>query len=987
MRCSSSPVLFLLFSLIASWSYGLDPHRLVTQYSQRHWTTKDGLPLNSIESIIQTRDGYIWVGTQEGLARFDGVQFTVFDKTNTSALLTNWITTLKEDRQGNLWIGTWGGGVIKYSEGMFHTLPPNVKLPSNYVNAILEDNSGNLWVGTGEGLVRISNGSTEVYTTQNGLNGNSILSLAEDSMGSLWIGTIRGLNRMFGGRLEKVLDVPASEPVLALYPDFDGSLWIGTSSGSIARLHQERYISYALSPSGNRVREIFRDRSRNLWIGSDAGGLKRFDNGTVESLPLEHKPGAYEVSSIFEDAEENLWVGTTLGLIKLSDGKLVPFGVPEGLSEDFVWTILGDSDGKSLWIGTFNGGLNHFDEGRIRTFKAPGELSSNAVTSLHQDRAGTLWIGTRGGGLNQYQSGRFRSLTSRNGLTGDWIQSIYEDRDHTLWIGTYGRGLSRLKDGKFMKKENGFPGNSVSAILQDQEGVLWFGAENGLVRWKNGDFQLFDSRNGLSGNDITCLLQDRTGAFWIGTASGLNLYRNGSFVPFTQRDGLYNDHILGILEDDSGNLWMSSNKGIFRVRTEDLVGFASGRQKSIRCVVYGESDGMRSAECNGGYPPSAWKTSDGKLWFPTVQGVVTIDPGRLRINTVVPTVRITQSVIDDQIYSIKGKQSSLLTIGPGTEKLEFHYTALSYRSPEKVQFRYLLEGFDHQWGDAGTRRVAYYTNLPPKHYRFRVIACNEDGVWNRTGASLHFYLKPHFYQTTWFYLLCIFAFVLAAFGAHRLRLRQLKTRFLLVLKERTRIARDLHDTMAQSISGVVLQLDAARFYFQNKPDESQQHLLRAADLARDGLLQARRAVWQLRDPSLQQGDIFQALVDMAQQMSVDSGIPIKVVISGNPLPLPESSEEQLLRISQEGITNALKHANAQEIQVELKFASDLVQLSIDDNGRGFDILSKPTSTGQHFGLAGMQERVKQLRGTFSIDSKPGRGTTITVSIPLRNSSS
>lgn len=423
--------------------------------------------------------------------------------------------------------------------------------------------------------------------------------------------------------------------------------------------------------------------------------------------------------------------------------------------------------------------------------------------------------------------------------------------------------------------------------------------------------------------------EDHEGNLWVATNGGLNWLRDGKIARFTVNDGLFDDAVYRVLEDSRQNLWFSCNKGIFRVSKKELDDFAQGKIKKIRAVVYGKSDGMKSSECNGGTQPAGWKTRDGRLWFPTTKGVVVIDPENIKTNKLPPPLVMEQIMTDGETLWSYPNASRIsgneIQISPGKEKFEFHYTALSFTVPERVRFRYLLEGFDREWVDAGTRRAAYYTHIPPGHYQFKVLACNDDGVWSTHPASFRFYLQPYF-----------LAALLAAFAAHRFRLRRVRTRFSAILAERTRIACDLHDTLAQSISGVVLQLDAARCHFGDRPDESQHHLLRAADLARDGLLQARRAVWQLRDPSLQPGDIAQALIDMAQQLSVDSGIPIKVVISGEPLPLPEASEEQLLRISQEAITNALKHAQAQ------------------------------WKVGP-------------------IDSKPGKGTTITVSLTMRDS--
>jgi signal transduction histidine kinase len=496
-----------------------------------------------------------------------------------------------------------------------------------------------------------------------------------------------------------------------------------------------------------------------------------------------------------------------------------------------------------------------------------------------------------------------------------------------------------------------------------------------LNRYRDGAFSVYKSGR-VSSDIVLSLYEDREGDLWIGTTGGLSRYRDGQFASYTTADGLFDDVIFQILEDDAGNLWMGCNKGVFRVSKSELDDFAEGRRKSIASISYGTADGMSSRECNGGIQPAGWKSRDGRLWFPTIKGAVVIDPNKLRINQQPPPVVVEQVIVDGQAVS----PTADLRLEAGARRLEFHYTGLSFLSPEKVRFKYKLEGYDNEWIDAGTRREAVYNNLAPGSYTFRVMACNNDGVWNETPASFGFYLKPRFYQTYWFYLACAVALSLIVWMLYRLRIRQMRARFLAVLAERNRIAREIHDTLAQGFVGIGLQLEAVKASLVDPPETARQHLDMAGSLVAHSLAEARQTVWNLRSQSLEDGPLSKALSTLMKQLTEGASIDSRIIVSGAERRLSHRIENNILRIGQEAIINAVKHARAQKIEIELHFDARSLALRVCDDGRGFDIEKAPSANEGHFGLTGMRERAGQIGGRLQINSSSGSGTEITLTV-------
>ncbi|MCP5046202.1 MAG: response regulator [bacterium] len=785
----------------------------MSQYIYDVWGTEDGLPQNAVRTIIQTRDGYLWMGTQQGLVRFDGVRFEVYDKRRVEQMSSHSVRALCEDREGHLWIGTYGGGLIRRDgkNGAFTAYTARQGLANDRVMAVKEDREGNLWIGTyGGGLSRMKNGEFTTYTTQQGLACNRIWAIHQDHRGNVWVGTDGGLTRIKEERFttytpQATGEGPADNRVRAICQDREGNLWIGTRGG-LYRMKDGKLSAYGMQTI--TVMSLCEDREGNLWIGTLGGGVNRMKDGKFSVYTSGQGLTNDTVPVIYEDREDSLWIGTYGGgLNRMKDGKFTVYNTDEGLSHNIVRAIHEDREGN-LWIGTFGGGVNRMKDGRFtayntQTTATTGKgLVNDRIWAVYGGREGSLWIGTHSG-LSRMKNGTFSTYTTQTtqqGMASNYVHAIYEDREGAIWIGTYGGGLSRMKDGKFtayttQSTRQGLASDYIHAIHEDREGNLWAGTRGGLSRMKNGTFTTYtteSTRGGLAHDYIHAILEDSVGSLWVGTDGGLSRMKNGKFSSITSKDGLFEDDILVILEDDGGNLWMSCNRGIFRAGKKELEEFCDGKRKTIRCVSYDEKDGMRNRECNTGFP-AGWKSRDGRLWFPTIEGVVMIDPNKLKNNPLPPPVVIETIMADKIKIPSSPVPTGKITLPPGKGKIEIHYTGLSFQVPERVRFQYMLEGLETRWQDVGTRRTAYYTNLSPGDYTFRVRACNNDGLWNETGASVSFYLEPYFYQTLWFYVLCVLASALAGFAGYRVRVRQLKVREeeLRILVDRR--TKDLHE--------------------------------------------------------------------------------------------------------------------------------------------------------------------------------------------------
>lgn len=762
---------FILLLMTAPLMASLDPSREIREFHQDTWGIDQGLPQNSVYTILQTSDGYIWFGTELGLVRFDGLRFEVFDKNNTPGLNDNLILALLEDRSGRLWIGTNAGGVSYYEKHKFRTLDDKAGLPSNNVRALVEDAAGDVWIGTSAGLARSHNGHLTVYKKSDGLAGDQIYALAASLDNTVWIGTQDGLTSYRAAKFANfkgAAGLPPS-PVKSLFVAPDASLLVGLNGGGVSEWRDGRFTNITKRDGlpDNGVPALLADGVGNVWIGTYGGGLCRKVGKKLSTYSKKDGLPIDDVRALLEDKDGSLWIGTAGGgLVRFSAGRLfTSYGAREGLSVDPALPVMEDSRGD-VWVGTYHGGLNRLHNGKFTAFTQKDGLADDAVFSLAEDPRGDIWIGTHGG-LSRWSAGHFSTYTTREGLPIDIVAVVFVDQKGTLWLGTH-QGLTRKDGNKFvtLTMQDGLSNNNVRAIAEDRKGNLWVGTEGGgAARYSKGKFEIFSTKRGLSNDTVRAFYEDADGVMWVATAGGLNRIKDDKITTYLVKDGLLWDDISTIL-DDGENLWLSSARGVFRMAKTDLEQFAKKGTEHVSYVSYGVADGMSTTECNGGgIQPAGWHSRDGRMWFPTMKGVVVVDPKRASVSSTAPPqaliekVRLGDKLVDPDAY---------VETPPGVKDLAFTYSAPSYLSPQKITFKYMLEGYESDWVDAGTRREAFYQNIPPRSYTFRVVTSNGIGGFSR-DAKYEFKLTPFFYQTLWFQGMCAFcaaALALALYASH-----------------------------------------------------------------------------------------------------------------------------------------------------------------------------------------------------------------------------
>ena len=985
------------------------------QYKCESWKTDQGLPQNTVQTILQTRDGYLWIGTKEGLARFDGINFVTFDRHNTPQFLNHQIRGLREASKGAMWIST-PNGLVKYLNGAFTVFTNKDGLSSNNISSVYEDRSGQIWVATVNGLNKLLDEKFGSYSTANGLSHNSIQAILSDREGNLWVGTADGLNKIkdekitqlpeFAGRNINTIfqstsgeifigttdglykysngkiehftkrDGLSDNNIEVIAQDRAGRLWLGTPNG-LNQMEDGKFTNFTTKQGlpGNHIGQIFENREGVLWVGT-SHGLAQFVGGKFQTYNAGESIAHTSILSMFEDREGSLWIGTEVnGISQLKTKKFTTYTMREGLSANLIRSVFGGKKGE-IWIGTKEGGLNLLRNNQLINFPSKQSLASSDILAIASDREENLWLGTPTG-LKRVRGGKVTNFSMKDGLSDDYVRSLFVDRRGILWIGTR-RGVHQFKDGKFTPYTtmDGLASDLVGAICEDKSENIFIGTLNGLSQFKDEKFTNYNLASGLSNEVIISLYADADDTLWIGTlGGGLNRFKDGKFSHFTMTEGFPDDSIYHILEDDLGFLWMSSNKGIIRANKKELENFSASQQKLKEIFLYTTADGLETNECSGGGHPAGWQTADGKLWFATIKGVAMIDPARLKLNSTLAPVAVEKIVVDDQTFRA-GKK---IVLSPGKSRFDFYFTALSFITPQKNLFKYKLEGFDQDWIEAGTRRIASYTNIPAGEYKFRVIAANNDGVWNESGASINFYVQPHFYRTWWFYLLCLAAILTVIWYFYRVRVKLIEQQFSAVLSERNRLAREIHDTLAQGLAGISLQLELVARMLSIKPEAAKASLDQARQLVRSNLDEARRSVWDLRSQALENNDLPAAVSESAKQLTANTSTQVQVKVGGTYRQLSRLIEDNLLRITQEAITNAIKHAQADLIRVELNYEPKILRLTVNDNGRGFD---DKIQHDKHYGLVGMKERATQIGGNVTVNSQVNQGTEITVQVPL-----
>ncbi|HAS44524.1 MAG TPA: hypothetical protein DCS93_28860 [Microscillaceae bacterium] len=755
--------------------YGLSPKKFISQFQCDVWQKPQGLPQNSISSITQGHNGYIWLATYEGVARFDGVEFKTFNTSNVEALRTSGALVVYEDHGKNLWLGTDSGGLTKMKNGKFTTYTKANGLPNDAITALVETADSTLWIGTRRGLAKFKNGKFRSYFRRDGLPSDRINTLYVTQDNTLWIGTNRGVcsysNNTFTDYSNKILLL--SRNVTSLLEDKNEQIWIGTHSDLIRwNPSTEKQDDFHLKEglTDKYITCLQQDHFGTLWIGTQSGGLNRLTEDELLSekprfdhFKVEQGLSANSIMALYEDREGSLWIGLNRGgLNRLRDGKFNNYSETEGLTDNVANCVFEDSDG-GIWIGTVSGGVSYFKDRKFRNFTKANGLSNNYIRSVLEDDEGRIWLGTYGGGINvltfkdkakEEASFEIKQYSTVEGLAGNVVRTMTKGKDGVIWIGTR-TGLSRFKKGKFKNysTREGLAENSIVPILEDRKGNLWAGTDGGGLSClaPNGEVFNYTTKEGLISDLIFSLYEDREGAIWVGTKGGLARVKNRKVQSITVHEGLAQDAIHSITEDDGRRMWMSSSNGVFWVKKEELSQFFEGKRKRVNSVLYQEDDGMKSSDCSTSSQPSVCRDRNGLLWYPTTAGVAVINPYNIRTNKLTPPVVINKVIANDKAY----ETHQTLDFKPGTSKFEFHYAGLSLLAPNKVTFQIKLDGFEDKWVDVGNKRAAYYNNLAPGSYTFRVKATNSDGLWNEKGANISFYVQPYFYQTNWFTFLMI----------------------------------------------------------------------------------------------------------------------------------------------------------------------------------------------------------------------------------------
>lgn len=763
----SLPAVLLLGGLLASGLHALGQPRTASQFVQTILTDKNGLPQNSVNAIAQTTDGYLWFGTEEGLARFDGARVTVYDTIQDKALQDSFINAITPSRDGSLWIGT-RSGLTRLQDGVFHTY----LAARSPINTIYESREGAIWVGSLDGLYNLQGDRIHRYTVRDGLPSNGINSIAEGADGSLFFGTDKGLARLKGGIFHAygAGEGLTTDSVGDIVVSRDGFLWIATTHGLLRWNGKVADTLPSLSwPPQARITSLFEGHDGRLWIGFDHSGLASLSHGEVTWYTTRQGLPSDDITEVFEDREGNLWAGLFEGgAVELRNSTFSTLGVREGLSEDMVWSVLQARDG-SLWVGTNSKGLDHIDaNGKVQVYGVRDGLPAGSVFALHESPDGSLWIGSEHGELSHLVHGRiavFRDPLNR----GARLATILEDASGDLLLGFHElNGLVRFHRGQF--HHYSVPGLLNTAILAP-DGSIWVGTDHGgVVHLDHGSVTSYTTREGLLSNFAQAVYIDRDGVVWAGTSpGGLNRIAKGRITTYSIGQGLFDLTVGAIVEDEFGNLWMTCNKGIYKVSKKELNDFAAGRIASIHSVVYGTVDGLRTAECNFAADPSVWKGSDGRLWFATPAGITSVDPAHSAVRTIEPSPLIEQVRFNRKLLPFEHG----VTAGPGNGDVEIQFTAPDFVAPDRIRFRYRLRGFDPDWTEVGDRRAAIYTKLPPGQYVFEVQGGDGGQGWSSRTAELGLVLTPNFWQTRWFAGLCILLLVLFCFALYRLRVRYL----------------------------------------------------------------------------------------------------------------------------------------------------------------------------------------------------------------------
>ena len=992
----STAIGFVVAYLLVTWcpsAFALNPTLDVSQYSHTSWKIRDGFPKGEIIAIAQTADGYLWLGTELGLIRFDGVKHVAWRPPAGQELPSNTIFSLLAARDGTLWIGT-AEGLASWKDGK---LTQYAELADRHIFKLLEDREGTVWASGGAvpwgRLCAIRNNSVQCFGDDGSL-GRVAFNLYEDSKGNLWAGVKDGVWRWKPGP-PTFFSLPGEpDGIQSLGEDKDGTLLVGWNGG-IHRLVHGKPEAYAIRGVKGpiRARRMLRDRDGALWIGTFTQGIIHVHEGRADVYGLANGLSGEIGSTLFEDREGNIWVATESGLDRFRDFAVATFFVHHGLSSNRIQSVLPDRDG-GIWVATRNS-VSRWHNGQVTIlnidYKQDRKVASFRPNSLFQEDTGRVWVSTPFG-FGYLDKERFISVSTVPGA----ISAAAQDTAGNVWIANEHAGLFQVVRGSVVQQ---IPWSRlghtdpVTALAADSvRGGLWLGFYQGGIAYFN-DGQIVESytvAEGLSDGRVGDIQFDRDGGLWIASDGGLSRLKNRRVATLTGQNGLPCAGAQWTREDDAGSFWLYSACGLARIARSDLDAWARAvdqgdARPAIQATVFDSSDGVKILASANHFTPQVAKTTDGKLWFSSSDGLSLVDPSHVRFNKISPPVHIEQFVADRKTYQTTSAENGTLRLPPLIRDLQIDYTALSLVAPEKILFRYKLEGRDSDWQEVTNRRQAFYNDLPPGNYRFRVMACNNNGVWNESGAYVDFSIAPAYYQTTWFRISVAVLFLLLLSALYHLRLRQVaamvRGRMEERLEERERIARDLHDTLLQSVQGLILKFSAVS---KQIPADlpARGALEKTLDHADQVLAEGRDRIRNLRVDPGSLNDLPAAFRSVAEETSLGRDAVFKTVVEGHVRDLHPLVLEECYCIGREAIINALSHSEGQQVEAEITYEARQFRLRVRDDGRGIEpeILESGGKSG-HWGLQGMHERAQKIGGQLKFWSRPETGTEVELTVP------
>ena len=983
--------------VLAGWrpAHALDAALDINEYAHTAWTVREGFSLGNIYAMAQTPDGYLWLGSEFGLFRFDGAQTVPWQPPPGQHLPNDAVNNLLVARDGTLWIGTFGG-LVTWDGRKLTQLH---EFDGRFITALYEDHEGRVWVGTMESpaqLCALQDGRADCYGAKLDL-GAAVWTVHQDDSGALWAGAQTGLWRITPGAPLRIATaealggamLPGAGPI-GLTDAGHGQLLVAIHNAGLMQVAGAEVKPYPIRVSDSN--RLLKDRDGSLWIGTIERGLIHIHNGRTETFTQSDGLSGDIVLSLFEDREGSVWVATTGGLDRFRELPVSTLSVRQGLPSDVTSAVLAASDG-SVWIGTHDG-LSRWQNGAVTTFRQANGLPDDSVQSLFQDHSGRIWAFTDRG-LGYLEHGHYTAIP---GVPGGEVNSITGDDSGNLWLSGQ-QSLMHLKDGRLIERT---PWSSfgrqqnVSVLLSDpQRGGLWLGfwQGGGVAYLKDGRVRAsYTAADGLSAGQVADLRLEN-GALWVATMGGVSRLENGRIATLSSRNGLPCDAAMWTLEDDQHSLWVYTACGLVRISRPQLNAWIANPDHRIAATVLGPQDGVRLRSISASsFAPRAAIGTDGKIWFLSGGGVQVLDPDHIVFNRIPPPVHVERVIADGRLYwrNLRDGTPATLRLPPRTRDLEIDYAALSLVAPEANQFRYRLDGRDRGWYGAGNRRLALYTDLPPGDYRFHVIASNNSGVWNEQGASIDFAIAPAFWQTSWFRIVCGTAFLALLLFLYWLRARQLALQFNKTLdarvQERTRIARDLHDTLLQSYQGVLLQFGAALRLLGREPEKAREVLEGAIAQAGHAIKEGREAVQGLRLSVEDSSDLVTPIARLAKELAGErqgaAAPSVRVEVQGTVRSLHPIERDEIFRIAAEALRNAVHHSQGTQIEVELRYDARAFRLRVRDDGRGTDprILAEADQTG-HFGLRGMRERAALAGGKLTLWSAPNAGMEVELIIP------